>query len=86
MQFLETRQLMAQLLRDMAVVTSGVLLVQLSATDAADFFTPNGLGKTGKKYVGWAIANGSNGTTDYTTLVPAGTTPVVKLASPTQVG
>ena len=62
MQFLQMRQLIAQLMRDMSALRQGILSVTLSTNDKADLFDLTGLGKTGKRYAGWAICNGNNGT------------------------
>jgi hypothetical protein len=84
-QWLDVRRTLDSLRRDVDILRASVVLVQLSVNDTADFFDPTGLGKAIKRYAGWAISNGRNGTVDYTATVPAGLTPVVRLLSPTQV-
>lgn len=85
-QFLDLRLVVEQLRRDVDVLRGSIVLAELSANDIADLFGPTGVGKTNKRFEGWLISNGNNGTTDFTALVPAGLTPITKLVDPTAIG
>lgn len=47
------------------VPVKGVVAVTLTPGELADWFDGSGLGNRGGPFEGWALANGNNGTTDY---------------------
>lgn len=55
---------------DFARPVGSIVMAKLTASEVGAYFDSTGLGRSGLRYDGWAIANGNNGTEDWNDRFP----------------